>query len=176
MTNRPFVFVETLDGAIGVARRNGACIATDNPLLAHDPRAGRGILDMSRYLAQPEATRLGHATIDTLLALDSALERAEAASRYGGLPGPLNVTLAMRGLLTTLVQRGLMAQRALADHGAGSLVLAVADQPRWEQRTPWALPRYACPLRSLAETGYFGNRAVEFEPIAFVPPTEHNDT
>src|SRR5687767_11926394 len=106
-----FAFVETLNGVAAARAAQCARIATDNPLLANDPKAGRSVSDISLYLLQDEATELGRGGIDILLALDTLLEQKEAAERYGGRPGPLNVTMAMRALTTTLLQRGVMLQR-----------------------------------------------------------------
>ncbi len=135
--------------------------------------------DISGYqrLFEPRGSnQLGRGAIDILLALDTLLERHEAAAHYGGRPGPLNITMPMRALLTTLVQRGLMAQRALAEFGAGSLLLFAPDQPRWIPASPWNVPRFGSPHRALAEAGFFDNRAFEFIPVSFAPPSDFNDT
>lgn len=174
--SRSFAFVETLNGIEAARANSSAAIGTDNPLLAHDPKAGGGVQDISALLDQEEATRLGRGVIDMLLALDAMLERAGAAAHYGGRPGPLNITMALRALTATLVLRGVMAQRALAEFGAGALSLIVPDQPRWHAAAPWNLPRYGSPHRSLAEAGFFGERPVEFIPVAFTPTTDFNDT
>jgi hypothetical protein len=174
--NPEFVFADTLAGVTKGVEREPAVIASDNPLLAHDPRAGAKVKDVSVYLGQSEASRLGKAAIDMLLALDRALDRQEAAVRFGGLPGPLNVTLPLRALAATLVHRGLMLQRALDEFGPGTLVLAIPDQPRWLPSLPWNMPRFACPYRSLAEEGFFSNRAVEVVSVPYSPPTDFNDT
>jgi hypothetical protein len=174
--SRSFAFVETLDGVAAARVRLSARIGTDNPLLAHDPRAGGDVSDMSAYLKQDEATRLGRGGIDILLGLDALLERKEAAARYGGRPGSLHVTMALRALMTTLIQRGIMAQRALAEFGAGPFMLVVPDQPRWIEAFTWNMPRFACPHRALAETGFFDNRPIEFAPVTFEAPTDFNDS
>ena len=175
--NGSFAFVETLNGALRCARASQcARIATDNPLLAYDPRAGEAVLDASAFLAQDEATQLGRGGVDILLALDLLLDRHDAAARYGGRPGPLHVTMTLRAVLTTLLHRGVMLQRALADFGAGPLILFAAEQPRWRAVAPWNMPRFACPHRALAEAGFFDNRPVEFRPVAFNEPGGFNDT
>jgi hypothetical protein len=171
-----FAFVETLTGVAAARSRPDTRLATDNPLLAHDPRVGGDVLDISAHLKQDEATRLGRGAIDILLELDRLLDRHGAAERFGGRPGPLNVTMSLRALLTTLVQRGVMAQRALADFGAGPLLLYAPDQPRWTPSAPWNVPRFGSPHRALAEAGFFDNRPVEFVPVTFSPPTGFNDT
>jgi hypothetical protein len=82
----------------------------------------------------------------------------------------------LRALTTTLVQRGVMIQRALSEFGSGTLTLLVPDQPRWTAAAPWNIPRFACPHRPLAEAGFFENRLVEFVPVPFSAPTDFNDT
>src|SRR6187399_2097268 len=124
-------FVETLSGVAAARAARCAPIATDNPLLAHDPRVGERLVDASVFLEQDEATRLGRGGIDILLALDALLERKGAAARYGGRAGPLNVTMSLRALMTTLLHRGVMLQRALAEFGAKPLILFATEQPRW---------------------------------------------
>jgi hypothetical protein len=171
-----FAFVETLGGVATARTAHCARIATDNPLLAHDPKAAGAVADISPYLPQNEATVFGRGAIDILLALDALLTHKEAAQRYGGRPGPLNLTTTLRALMMTLLQRGVMLQRALAEFGAGPLRLYAADQPRWLKTAPWNMPRFACPHRSLAEFGFFDNRPVEFIPIDFQVPAAFNDT
>ena len=53
-----FAFVETLTGVEAARSRPDMRLATDNPLLAHDPRAGGDVLDISVHLKQDEATGL----------------------------------------------------------------------------------------------------------------------
>lgn len=171
-----FAFVETLTGIESARGRGNIRLATDNPLLAHDPRAGAEVADISAYLKQEEATKLGRGAIDILLALDRHLESNDAAARFGGRPAPLNVTMSLRALLTTLIQRGVMAQRALAEFGSGPMLLFAPDQPRWLPHSPWNVPRFGSPHRALAENGFFDNRPVEFVPVAFSPPEAINDT
>ena len=145
-------------------------------MLAHDLRAGKNIQDMSIHLQQAEATQIGRRATDILLALDSKLEHGEASIRYGGRAGPLNVAIVLRALLNGLIQRGLMAQRSLANHGPGPFVLMVPDHPRWHIIAPWNIPRFACPYRPLAEAGFVDNRPIEHVPVSFEPPTDFNDT
>jgi hypothetical protein len=171
-----FAFVDTLAGVAAARQLAPACVATDNPLLANDPRAGGNIQDISSHLQQAEATRLGRQAIEMLLVLDTSLERGEASVRYGGRPGPLHLTMVLRALLSTLIQRGLMAHRALAEHGIGAFLLVVPDQPRWLAGAPWNMARYGCPYRPLAEAGFFNNRPIEHVPVAFTPPASFNDT
>jgi hypothetical protein len=175
--DRTIVFVDSASAAWRAATVcPGACLVSDNPLLAHDARVGVVIDDISRHLDQAEATRLGYAAVDTLLAIDRRLEQAGAGERYGGPPGRLNVTMPLRPLLGALMQRGLMLSRALAEHGPGPLVLMAVDVPRWEPDHPWSLPRFASPHRPLAERGFFGNRETRFEPVATELPQAVNDT
>ncbi len=156
--------------------RDPAIVCTDNPLLAHDPRAGAELNDLSVYLGQAEAARLGHAAIDILLALDDLIDREGVAARYGGRPGRLNVTMSLRALFSTLVHRGLMLQRGLAAFGPGKLIFIVPDQPRWQASQPWNMPRFACPYRALAEEGFFDNRPMEWVSVPFDAPKDFNDT
>jgi hypothetical protein len=174
--NGSFAFVETLSGVAAARAAQCTHIASDNPLLANDPKAGRSVSDISLYLHQNEATELGRGAINILLALDALLTQKEAAQRYGGRPGPLNLTMAMRALTTTLLQRGVMLQRALAEFGTGPLRLFAAEQPRWLKGAPWNMPRFACPHRVLAEAGFFDNRPVEFVPVDLKVSADFNDT
>jgi hypothetical protein len=171
-----FVFVDTLDGLARARERRLAFIGTDNPLFAHDPRAGAGLNDLSLHLEQAEAARLGRAANDILLALDDLIGREGIGARYGGQPGRLNVTMSLRALFSTLIHRGLMLQRALAAFGTGKLVFVVPDQPRWLASQPWNMPRFACPHRALAEEGFFDNRPIEWVPVPFEAPKDFNDT
>ena len=177
MAERTIVYVDSADAARrAVAQHTGACIVSDNPLLAHDARVGVAIEDIAGHVRQDVATRLGRIGVDILLALDRRLEQIGAGLRFGGPAGRLNVTMPLRPLLGTLMQRGLMLARALAEHGPGPLVLMAVDAPRWEPGHPWNLPRFACPYRSLAERGFFGNRATRFEPVPTELPRVVNDT
>jgi len=173
----PLVLVDNAAAALKMAAAHaGARIITDNPLLAHDRRVSVSIEDISRRLHQPDATQLGRAAIDAVLALDVRLEAAGAVVRYGGLKGPLNVTMVLRAIVATLMHRGVMLSRALVDHGPGLLVLAGAEVPRWQANDPWRLPRFACCHRPLAEHGYFGSRPTIFEPVAAAIPEAINET
>jgi len=174
---RLLVFVDSAAAARKAASEHaGARIVTDNPLLAHDRRVGVEIEDISRHIRQPEATRLGRAAIDALLALDARLEAAGAAERFGGIGSRLNVTMVLRAVTATLMHRGAMLSRALADHGPGTLVLLGADAPRWQSGDPWRMARFACPHRPLAEHGFFGNRPTGFESVAVEIPQSINET
>jgi hypothetical protein len=177
MIDHALIFVDSADAAHRAsAAYAGARIVSDNPLLAQDARVGVPIEDIARHLDQVEATHLGHAAIDALLALDKRLAETGAAERFGGAGARLNVTMPLRALLASLMQRGAMLARALADHGSGALVLMTPDAPRWERGHPWSLPRFACPHRPLAEHGFFGDRPVSFEPVAVTLPNAVNDT
>lgn len=159
---RALVFVDTLPATEEAKRRYPrARLVSDNPLLVHDPRSAGAIEDISPLLPQKDATELGHAAIDMLKKLDQSLEDSGAAERFGGRPAPLNLTVAMRSLLVTLMQRGAVLARSLKVHGAGPLVLMVVDQPRWADRAPWALNWFVCPHRALAEHGFFGRRSIQ---------------
>ena len=171
-----FAFVETLRGIAQARACRAPFIGTDNPLLAHDPRAGGDVSDLSRHLPQAESTRLGRAATDILLALDLVLEKHDVPGRYGGLRAPLLLTVPMRALLNTLIQRGLIMQRALAEASADSLSIFAADMPRWRASAPWNIPRFAPPHRQLAEAGFLDNLPVEFIPVPFEEPASFNDT
>jgi hypothetical protein len=79
--DRTIVFVDSASAAWRAATVcPGACLVSDNPLLAHDARVGVVIDDISRHLDQAEATRLGYAAVDTLLAIDGAWSRRARVS------------------------------------------------------------------------------------------------
>lgn len=173
----PVVFVDSLAAVQDAAERlPEARIVTDNPLLAHNPAVRDQIADISATLEQAEATMLGQAAVDMLMALDDRLIETDAARRFGGAADRLNLTFVMRKLLATAMQRGVMIKRALDALGPGSLTLAVVDLPRWEPSEPWSFPYFACPHRALAAHGFFGEREVSVTPVAAALPRAVNDT
>ena len=177
MSDAPIVFVDTLD-ALEHARTSfpGARVLVDNPLLAHDPGAEGSVEDISRHLGSDEGSELGHRAIDMLMALDDRLTAIDVAERFGGRPGALNLTLAMRSLLATLMQRGVMMARALKAHGAGPLHILTVDRPTHHETHPWSLDWFADPYRPLARHGFFGTRKTNASPVPAPLPNDINDT
>jgi len=162
MASTSIVFVDTLAALrIATSEHEGARVIADNPLLAHDPRVGGALEDISGHLDAEEGSHLGHCAIDMLMALDDRLTALDMASRFGARPGPLNLVLVMRSLLATLMQRGVMMARALKAHGPGTLHILSAERPQHREENPWGLDWFVDPYRALTPHGFFGNRRTE---------------
>jgi hypothetical protein len=170
------VYVDSL-GAVEAARLRypGARILTDNPFVAHDPECGGGVEDITSLLSQSEGKALGEAAVDMLMELDDLLFAQGAAERFGGRSSPLNITNSMRGLLAGLLHRGTMMARA---HGDTALCtrFIIVDAPRWEISNPWDIPRYACPHRPLAESGFSGDTEMSVHIVPIETNNAPNDT
>jgi len=156
----PTVFlVDSPDGLARAASDGHAVAITDNPILARATRhpAGLRVVDASALLEQPEATRMGHAVTDALLALDAVFASSGYALSVGLPAARLNVTMVLRATATALLQRGVMLDRALRalPEAPARIVVAGDVSLRSMPGNPWYLPRFAPPAAELARHGFF---------------------
>ena len=151
-------------------------MVSDEPLLASERGCGGGVEDISRFVSQDEATRLGEAAVDILLALDRRLLETGMAERYGAVSRFLNVTMAMKTTVATFLLRGLAMARACQDIQAERIILGVTDEPRWADITPFQLSFFGSPHRGLALHGFFGTAEVETVLVPTELPENFNDT
>lgn len=156
------LFIDSPAG-LDEARRSWpqATIATDNPFLG---RLAGVRLDSSALLGQAEARQIGDAAIDALLALDRAVAASDLDRRLGLLTPRLNLTMALRATVSTLLHRAVMAARAVAAIPADEVAVLAFPAARWDPASPWHLPRFAHPLAMLADHGFFGTLPATVRP------------
>jgi hypothetical protein len=163
-TGSTVFLVDSPDGLARAATDEHAIAITDNPILARATRhpAGLRVVDASALLEQPEATRMGHAVTDALLALDAVFAKSGYALSVGLPAARLNLTMALRATATALLQRGVMLDRALrALPVAPARIVVAGDVARRSMPgNPWYLPRFAPPAAELARHGFFGSAEV----------------
>ncbi len=172
------VFVDSRAAAarLATAGSGKTRMVSDNPLLANAPVCRESVEDISRFVTQDEATRLGEAAVDILLALDRRLLETGMAERYGAVSRLLNVTMAMKTTVATFLLRGLAMARACREARADAVILGVTDEPRWADVIPFQLSFFGSPHRSLALHGFFGKAGVETVLVPTELPENFNDT
>lgn len=172
-----FAFV---DGPAAVAKARECApelaLVTDNPFLAADPAFDGAIENIDRLISQADAFALGRAAVDLTHEIDERLHAAGFDRDEYLVPGHLQIARSTTRILSTLTYRATLMARALARHRPRRVLLAVADQPRFDPLHPLYLPYFASPYRPLAEEGFFGKRKLTVEPVRVTVPDTINET
>jgi hypothetical protein len=168
--------VDSLPAATIAASAPNMVLASDNPLLAHDRRAGAAIENMDALIPQREAARLGALALDLTAAVERRLAAADAAAEYGLEPGYVSVMGVVSRLVAGTLHRGAAMARVVARVEPDEVALYLVDAPRWEPGQPFLPPRFAHPARALGELGFFAPRPASFTAVAAPLPATVNDT
>lgn len=151
-------------------------IATDNPLLAFDPRVGNPLWNIDGLIVQAEAAQLGSLALELTDRIERSLAQPAVTAAFGLPAGPVGVTGVVSRLVASLVHRSAALARALQHARPGRAVLRLAEAPRWEPQQPFILPRFAHPAAVLAREGYFGEITVDLQFVSAALPAGVNET
>jgi hypothetical protein len=167
--------VDSLPAAhAALAAHPGIALATDNPLLAADPRRPALIENLDGAVTSSETYEIGYRSVR--LAIESERQWGndpaiiELAGSPVGLAGHSTRTYA------SLIYRALLLARALTYLRPSAVHIFAVDAPDHEAGAPVLPSRFSSPAALLAECGFFGETPVDVTHVAAPLPASVNDT
>jgi hypothetical protein len=167
--------VDSLPAAdAALAAHPGITLATDNPLLAADPRRPAPIENLDAALTPQQTYDIGYRAVR--LAIDADRRWAEDPEIVALAGSSASIAGHATRTCASLIYRAALLARALNGFRPSGVHIFVADAPDHESGAPALPSRFASPAALLAALGFFGDIPVQVVKVAAPLPQNVNDT
>jgi hypothetical protein len=167
--------VDSLPSATAVhAADPAARLATDNPLLAADPRRPAPIENLDALISPQEAFEIGRGAVRLAIDADARLAADKSLSERAG--GTARLSGHSTRTFASLIYRAVVLARAVQRFAPSSILVHAADASDHERGAPVLPSRFLAPAVPLATNGFFGEIPVEVTRVPVELPRNFNET
>lgn len=149
-------------------------LATDNPLLAFDPRLPARVENIDALFNPQETNDLCHVGVRLAIEMDARLASDNEIAKRLGRSSPI-ASHSVR-MTSSLLYRSALLARAVHRFNPSAVLVYAADAPHHEPGAPALPSRFLAPAMALVELKFFGSIPAQTTTVAVALPTIINET
>ena len=151
-------------------------LVTDNPFIVSDPITKNYVKDISIYLSQEDANKIGK----NVLLMSDEIERVFIKNNYKNIfnyfSKKIGLYLAIGPLLNVIIEKALTFNIFFKNYSIKKLHFFINKSEYYDDNNPWSFPRFSNVYKFLAQNLFFSNIPCIITELEINEPEDINNT